>query len=57
MHSSIELNENEELINKYNQVVEEKFKDYLFYKRYTHICYPEDWASQKLIIKKPFIIV
>jgi hypothetical protein len=43
MHSSIELNDNEELINKYNQVVEEKFKDYLFYKRYTHICYPEDW--------------
>ena len=27
----------------YNKVVIEKFKDYPYYKRYTHMCYPEDW--------------
>ena len=29
--------------NKYNKVLVEKFNDYFYYSRYTHICYPEDW--------------
>ncbi len=28
---------------RYNKVVIEKFKDYPYYKRYTHFCLPEDW--------------
>ena len=31
---------------KYNKVIKEKFMDYPFYKRYTHICKSDNWINR-----------